>query len=710
MKSRVIILTRTLSVAFFIFGLTLFGSPTASAQDCGGTGKPINNTNSGKEFLVCFMRNENPEWDFGNASNFQDIFIAAASADSAIVTINCNAFPDLNKVFRLPPNGAVTWRVSTDPVIVGHSDDGILNSDEVVDKKVFRVSSNNPITCYGLNNKNQTADAFVALPKQVASTDYYVLTFPTSNIGPFAFPGQTQPSEFCVAAFENGTNVTITPKVQTVGQHKKAFQITLNAGECYQVLADTSISLSDLTGSHVTSDKQVVVYGGHSRSECPIGFTHAGGNSSSRDHLAEAMPPLTTWGYKYITKNFGTPNHPSADVIRVLASNNGTIVKVDGIPWGKPFAAGEFRDTTASDGNDLSQLMAIESDDQHRILVGMIAHSSLASSPAGDPFLVILSPVDQAFSDYTYFIPDSKLYSEHWLIIFAEEAAKGNISIAGAAAIPASQYVQAPQLTGGKNYWVTTVKQSSGIKRITGPGNFIILAYGWGDVISYGYTAGALYRGLTAFRQVIPPPVPAAPGNGTHPAATPSVIVRNILNEKVYFDSMSVTYHQNAGRNVVHFKEDIVNEIGTLDMGTENAMELVTEKPVTAPIIGDIRIWSHSAQWRDLTPVDFSFNIQPQNVAGVSQAQSGGLFLEHYPNPSNGLVSVHFNLGIASKASLRIYDLLGRVVRNVMDARSQSGEEYIQVDTKGLPAGAYTLELNAPELGLTKHSSMLLVE
>jgi hypothetical protein len=39
-----------------------------------------------------------------------------------------------------------------------------------------------------------------------------------------------------------------------------------------------------------------------------------------------------------------------------------------------------------------------------------------------------------------------------------------------------------------------------------------------------------------------------------------------------------------------------------------------------------------------------------------------------------------------------------------------NGEETVQVSTKGLPAGEYTLELLAPELGITKHQHLIVLE
>jgi hypothetical protein len=63
-----------------------------------------------------------------------------------------------------------------------------------------------------------------------------------------------------------------------------AYTITLNRGQTYQTHSNPSPS--DLTGTLITSDQPISVFGGH-RANIPQGHTFC-------DHLVEQLPPVET--------------------------------------------------------------------------------------------------------------------------------------------------------------------------------------------------------------------------------------------------------------------------------------------------------------------------------------------------------------------------------------------------------------------------------
>ena len=709
--SSSILTTKRIALLCLMLSGMLFCAPNIiSAQPCGGLGQLTDVTSQGTEFLLCFMQNEASTYP--NDNTFQDIYIASAG-DSTTVTITCRAFPNWSKVIHLEKDSSKSFRLSADSVI--RQSDAIMEDEEIIDETVFRVVATTPIACYGMNNKTQTADAFLALPKSVAGIEYRVMSYYNSTPDGLA----PMPSEFAVASFDDDNTVTIIPSALTQSGVKAGvpIQFVLNAGQGVQIQTTQSISHIDLTGSTVRSTKKIVVYGGHARADVPNEYFYFDANNNkhtSRDHLCEAIPPLADWGMHFIAKNFG---RDSGDVLRVLAKDSNTIVSINGKPWGAPFnKINEYRDYTFEYFSDsaLGNIAVVESN--HPILVGMIAHTANGSGGTGDPFLAIVPPLDESFNDFTYFISEAPQYftNQQYLIIATEISGAGTLSIDNKVIDP-RVFTTIPQLIGGKKYAATTLPQTRGIHHIVSPhlpaDGFTILAYGWGDVISYGYTAGYLLKPITGIMQMSSPlPTIAPTPGGTAPVLPPSISIRDILTERVYFDSARITYSQNKQNITVRLKKDIALETGTIETAEEKTLELTTSKPVEDVILGNVRIWYHSKLWTDMIPVDFAFEILPQSQADVKAELAAATILENYPNPASGKTNVHFRLPSRTYASVKIYDALGRTVRTISQGMVGAGDQNILVNTKGMSPGEYTLELLAPELGINEHKHLIVIE
>ena len=470
------------------------------------------------------------------------------------------------------------------------------------------------------------------------------------------------------------------------------------------------------------ADRPIVVYGGHVRSDLPEGFTfidQQGNARTSRDHLAEAMPPLSTWGKTFVAKNFG---RSAGDIIRVLASVDGTTIKLNGKPWGGALKGGQYMDYLIElSDTALNNIVSVESN--HPILVGMLAHTAIGTDGSGDPFLAVVTPLEQSFNDYTYFISTDDVNFNpltHYVTVATEKSGVGTISIDGIKQ-PAQAYTNIPIALKGsdgvtRNCAVATFQQTPGIHRIVSPNKeeqgFTILAYGFGSVISYGYTAGSLLKTLTGIAAIDRPTPGVSPGGpgGDTKVIPPGILVRNISNERIYFDSAIVSYTQNKQHVAVRLKKDISTEIGTIEMCEEKDLELTTSQELTETVAGKIRVYYHSRQWTDLYPVDFPFVITPKPQADVSPLEHRGAMIENYPNPVSLATTVHFRLPLASSASIKIYDALGRMVRNVVSGQQSSGDHYLQVSCVGLSAGDYTIELSAPMIGISEHHHLIVTQ
>ncbi len=693
----------------FVLLLTFASLPTfAQAQypECGG-GKKEKVTNSGTEFLLVFMQNESTDYDagVGSSSYFQNVYIASLD-DTATVTITCGLYPTFKKIISLPARSSQVVSLVT-PAFPSF----LVLSDEVVDQTVVVVKSTSPIVCYGMNHKSATADAFLALPLNVAGTLYMAMCFSSSTSNVFGtFP---HPSEFAVAAFKDNTKVTITPTATTMSgiTAGQPLTYTLNAGECVQVQASVvSVAGADLTGSLITSDNQIAVFSGHKRSEVPHDyafFDDQGNPHSSRDHLAEQMPPISAWGTNFIATNFKP--RTLGDVMRVLVSENGTTVKINGHVWCF-LDRGQYRDTLiAFSDTAANNIFTVET--SKSALVGMFAHSTNSGSGLGDPFFAIVPPVNQTYNDFTYFISPFAVYNQNnYVVIATEESGAGTISLNGVVQ-PSASYQPAFGTLNGKKYKVGTFQQpTTGINRAMSPNSsdngFTILAYGFGVVDSYGYTAGSLLKPMGPIMNMNNTASSPAPGGSP---SLPFYKLRNIIDAPVYIDSVRIRYNSNPEHIYVEVKNMPMTYLPTIGMGEELPLTLIPRSTPTQPINGTATVYTHTGLWTDLIPYEMPFTIQAGSTSSVTPVKEHSAQAELYPNPVHDEATLAFTLGAASRVMIEVYDALGRSVTTVADEMMTEGSHSVRLSGNKLPNGTYFYRISVPGLGIAERGEFIVV-
>ena len=94
----------------------------------------------------------------------------------------------------------------------------------------------------------------------------------------------------------------------------------------------------------------------------------------------------------------------------------------------------------------------------------------------------------------------------------------------------------------------------------------------------------------------------------------------------------------------------------------------------------------------------------PRNTATAILPSAGipekfGL-LQNYPNPFNPSTAIRYNLNEAEQVTLRIFDLLGREVSTLVDAKQPAGAYLVRWEAKNaygneLPGGIYFAQLQA---------------
>jgi hypothetical protein len=92
-------------------------------------------------------------------------------------------------------------------------------------------------------------------------------------------------------------------------------------------------------------------------------------------------------------------------------------------------------------------------------------------------------------------------------------------------------------------------------------------------------------------------------------------------------------------------------------------------------------------------------------IAGPAEVPSGVVLHQNFPNPFNPTTTITFELPATDHVSLRIYDMLGREVRSLMNNRMGPGTHSVRMDAGGLASGVYVYRLQAGD----RHSPRTMV-
>ncbi len=374
-----------------------------------------------------------------------------------------------------------------------------LNTSDTVESKGIHVTAQAEVTVYGLNRAVFSSDAYLGLPTDILGTDYIVLGY--SGSGP----------ELAIVGTVDGTIATITLSA-SVGSRAAGvpFNINLNQGQTYQLRGS-----ADLSGTIITSDKPIAVFGGNSCTNIPPGFAFC-------DHIVEQLPPTQTWGKSFVTVPLATRNN--GDTFRFLASTNGTNITVNGtVVTPVPLNRGQFHERIINGS-------AVITSDQP-ILVAQYsngcAFDSACGSADGDPFMMLIPPFEQFLGQYTVSTPDdandtTPQFPANFINVVAPNAAVGAITLDGTA-IPTANFTA----IGSSGFSGAQVSLSQGSHNLSGPLPFGAFIYGFGSFDSYGYPGGLSLAPIARVTSVALTPATATNPIGTQQCFTATVTDQN---------------------------------------------------------------------------------------------------------------------------------------------------------------------------------------
>ena len=74
---------------------------------------------------------------------------------------------------------------------------------------------------------------------------------------------------------------------------------------------------------------------------------------------------------------------------------------------------------------------------------------------------------------------------------------------------------------------------------------------------------------------------------------------------------------------------------------------------------------------------------------------------QNYPNPFNPTSTIGYDLPKESQVSLKVYNMLGQEVMNLVDAQQRAGRYSVTFDGRGLASGVYIYRIQAVSSGGT---------
>lgn len=349
----------------------------------------------------------------------------------------------------------------------------------------IHVTAAQPIVVYSFIYVNAISGATVCLPTNTLGKQYYSVNYTQLSNEANSY------SYFFVIATEDNTTVEITPSETTKGGNAAGVPFTqiLNKGQIYQVL-----SSNDLTGSTIRSISSIS--GGCKRIAvfCGSGKIAIGCNSTgSSDNLYQQMYPTATWGKKYITVP-GLIN--KNNYYRIIKSDPTATVTLNGsvIPTAS-FVNNFYYEFLSSTPNK------IESDKPILVAQYFTTQRCEGNGSPGDPDMIYLNPVEQTIDQVTLnsMQPSTGTnLNTHFInvVLKNDPAAINTFKLDGAS------YTNFTTVPTDPAFVYAQITTTSGTHNVSCDTGFNIIAYGFGNAESYGYSGGTNLKDLYQFASI----------------------------------------------------------------------------------------------------------------------------------------------------------------------------------------------------------------
>ena len=283
-----------------------------------------------------------------------------------------------------------------------------LDSEKTRDRAIIIESENGQqLSVVVYAEEYTSSDTFTVMPSvrlPVQAYEYYAMSVPRARLtintgrGELGVAAPQGKSALVIVTTEDNTDISIT-LTQTITNieandiiEQNGGGSTLHAGVEYTLRLTAAkqtlylASEDDLTGSQVVTSKPIAFISGHECGTVPFDIHYC-------DQMVEQLPPSATWGRRFITAPIA--ERTAGDIFKVIASRNNTVIDSRCVRNSIFLNAGEFTELNIS-----SFSYCYFESNQPILMVQFSVASGLDNALAGDPFMVMVPPVEQYRNSY----------------------------------------------------------------------------------------------------------------------------------------------------------------------------------------------------------------------------------------------------------------------------------------------------------------------
>lgn len=425
---------------------------------------------TGTEFWVGFMENNR---SLPATPDYAVLLITATENTTGVIEYLGQSTP-----FALTTGQQYTFRISSATLDLLHRSSGVIENLGI------HITASGKIAVHAINERYRSADGTVVLPITALGKDHYITSHfevnPSSNLN------SNNEATLLALASEDNTRIEITLTENSISGQLKGipFEITLNRGQSYQIKArgDLTGSRVRVVGSNADDCKKIAVYGGNK-------WTSVGACGQANDHLYQQAYPINTWGTSFV--HTALLGRSSGELVKVLASEDNTEVRINGVLQAKVLNRGEWM--SLEFGANVSGKI----DTSKPSSVTVFSKSQSCNNPSdpfasnGDPFMITYSPTEQLLTDLTFNAYALPSIVNHYVNIVVKAGEENKTRLDGV--VVGSSFQMLP---GDPAYKIARIEITQGVHVLSNPAGFAAYVYGFGNIESYGYAAGASLTNL----------------------------------------------------------------------------------------------------------------------------------------------------------------------------------------------------------------------
>ena len=349
------------------------------------------------------VSNEGREFYYAVVAGYQSVqslvlYVTTAHHSPVAVTVQADGLRRPLGNFQVRSGDVYKFEIPTDLAVEGTTK--VPNA--------IRMTAATPVTVFS-SSRFQGCGASVVYPTRALGKAYYTMHWKPSRADP------VDNAVIVIVAVRDNTIVRVffesaDARVRYGGEVYGAVRpltLTLNRNDVLQVV-DTG--RADLTRTGVLANEPVAVFSGNTYATI--------GTPSNADAIYEQMPPIDSYGMKYVI--IPVPNRSVGDKIKIVANILPTRVTISGLGDFMIDSITRFREWDIPS----NQYVSIIADNP--VLVAQFISSSVGSDP-GYPSMVMVPAVDQFRDDYRFVVPDLAGATVYLMIALPREFTSGLI-------------------------------------------------------------------------------------------------------------------------------------------------------------------------------------------------------------------------------------------------------------------------------------------